>query len=59
MSASKNIVNILDRYRNIRDHFDETFFFSIYENPWMRQLYPETLQKNKPRKEKGKEVFHG
>lgn len=54
-NVSDNIVTILDSYQNIRDHFDETLFFSIYENPWMRLLYPETSQKKKPRKEQEKE----
>jgi pimeloyl-ACP methyl ester carboxylesterase len=53
-SVSDNIVTILDSYQNTRDRFDETLFFAIYENPWMRLLYPETSQKKKPRKEQKK-----
>jgi pimeloyl-ACP methyl ester carboxylesterase len=52
---SDNIVSILDSYQNIRDHFDETLFFAIYDNPWMKLLYPDTSQKRKPRKEQEKE----
>ena len=40
-SVSDSIVTFLDGYQNIRDHFDETMFFTIYENPWMKLLYPE------------------
>jgi hypothetical protein len=41
-SVSDSIVTLLDGYQNIRDNFDETMFFTIYENPWMKLLYPET-----------------
>jgi hypothetical protein len=41
-SVSDSIVTLLDGYQNIRDHFDETMFFTIYDNLWMRLLYPET-----------------
>jgi pimeloyl-ACP methyl ester carboxylesterase len=54
-NVSDNIVTILDTYQNMRDHFDETLFFAIYENPWMKLLYPEASQKKKPRKEQEKE----
>jgi hypothetical protein len=54
-NISDSIVTILDSYQNIRDHFDETLFFAIYENPGMRLLYPDTSQKKKPRKEQEKE----
>lgn len=50
-NVSDNIVTILDRYQNSRDHFSETLFFAIYENPWMKMLYPEASQKKKPGKE--------
>ena len=53
--VSDNIVTILDSYQNSRDHFSETIFFCIYENPWMRLFYPETSQNKKPRKEQEKE----
>ena len=54
-SVSDSIVTLLDGYQNIRDHFDETMFFTIYENPWMKLLYPETSPKKKPDKEQAKE----
>lgn len=38
--VSDNIVTILDGYQRARDHFDETLFFAIYENPWMKLLFP-------------------
>jgi hypothetical protein len=41
-SVSDSIVTLLDGYQNIRDHFEETLFFTIYENPWMKLLFPET-----------------
>ena len=56
-NVSDNVVTILDSYQNIRDHFDETLFFAIYENPWMRLLYPETSGKKKLRKEQETEVM--
>jgi pimeloyl-ACP methyl ester carboxylesterase len=54
-NVSDTIVAVLDSYQNIRDHFDETLFFAIYENPWMKLLYPETSWKQKPDKEQEKE----
>jgi pimeloyl-ACP methyl ester carboxylesterase len=51
-NVSDSIVTILDGFQNIRDHFAETLFFAIYENPWMRLLYPEKIEKKKPRKER-------
>ncbi len=54
-NVSDSIVTVLDSYQNIRDHFDETLFFAIYENLGMRLLYPKTSQKKKPRKEQAKE----
>jgi len=41
-SVSDSIVTLFDGYQNIRDHFEETLFFTIYENPWMKLLFPET-----------------
>jgi pimeloyl-ACP methyl ester carboxylesterase len=41
-SVSDTIVTLLDGYQNIRDHFEETLFFAIYDTPLMRLLYPET-----------------
>jgi len=47
-NVSDSIVAVLDSFQNIRDHFAETLFFSIYENPWMQIVYPESsLTKNK------------
>ncbi len=54
-NISDNIVIILDSYQDMRDHFDETLFFAIYENPWMRLLYPEASKIKKPSKEQEKE----
>ena len=53
-NISDNIVSILDSYQNSRDRFDESLFFAIYENPWMKLLFPATAQKKEPRKEQGK-----
>ena len=55
-TVSDTIVTILDSYQNIRDHFDETLFFAVYENPWMRMLFPGTSLKKTPdiEQEKGK-----
>ncbi|MBF0235203.1 MAG: DUF3141 domain-containing protein [Desulfamplus sp.] len=39
-NVSDSIVAILDSYQSIRDHFDERLFFAIYENPWMKLLFP-------------------
>ncbi|MGA8282248.1 MAG: DUF3141 domain-containing protein, partial [Desulfobacterales bacterium] len=41
-SVSDTIVTLLDGYQSIRDRSEETMFFAIYENPWMRLLFPET-----------------
>jgi len=41
-NVSDSIVSILDSYKSIRDRFDESLFFAIYENPWMKLLFPET-----------------
>jgi pimeloyl-ACP methyl ester carboxylesterase len=52
--VSDGIVNVLDSYQHLRDRLDETLFFAIYENPWMKQLLPETSQKRQPDKEREK-----
>jgi pimeloyl-ACP methyl ester carboxylesterase len=54
-NISNNIVAMLDSYQMIRDHMEESLFFAIYENPWMKLLYPETSQKKEPDKEHKKE----
>ena len=54
-NISDNIVSILDSYQNSRDHFDEALFFAIYENPWMKLLFPAAAQKKEPHKEQEKE----
>jgi hypothetical protein len=53
-NVSDGIVTMLDKYQSSRDHFDETLFFSIYENHWIKMLYPEASQKKKPGKEQEK-----
>jgi len=40
-NVSDSIVTILDSYQNARDQLDEALFFAIYENPWMKILFPE------------------
>jgi len=40
--VSDTIVALLDGCQNMRDHFEETLFFAIYDAPWMRFLYPKT-----------------
>lgn len=42
---SDGIVAMLDGFQNVRDRFEESVFFTIYENPWMKILYPETERK--------------
>ena len=53
--VSDSIVALLDSYQNVRDHLEETLFFAIYENPFMKMLYPETSLKKEPDKEQEKE----
>ena len=53
-TVSDTIVTVLDSYQSIRDHFDETLFFAIYENPWVRMLFPETSLKKAPGREQEK-----
>ena len=53
--VSDTIVTLLDGYQSIRDHFEETLFFTIYENPWMKLLFPETSPKKVPDKEQAQE----
>jgi len=38
--ASGNIVAFFDVCQDIRDHLDETTFFAVYDNPWMKRLFP-------------------
>jgi len=54
-NVSDNFVAILDSYQDIRDHLEETLFFAIYDNPWMKLLYPEASMKTEPDKKKEKE----
>jgi Protein of unknown function (DUF3141) len=54
-NISDNIVAMLDSYQGFRDHFTETLFFAIYDNPWMKLLLPETSRKKKSNKEQAKE----
>ncbi len=44
---SDNIVTMLDGYQNIRDHFEEQLFFTIYESPLMKLLFPGTSGRNR------------
>jgi pimeloyl-ACP methyl ester carboxylesterase len=53
-NISDGIINILDHYQSVRDHFDEALFFAMYENPWMKLLYPERSQKKKPHQQQEK-----
>jgi pimeloyl-ACP methyl ester carboxylesterase len=48
---SDSIVAALDSYQHIRDHFTETLFFAIYENPWIKLLYPAASHEMKSGKE--------
>lgn len=41
-NVSDSIVTILNSYQKARDQFNEAMFFAIYENHWMKMLYPET-----------------
>jgi Protein of unknown function (DUF3141) len=54
-SVSDTIVTLLDSYQRIRDHFEETLFFAIYDNPWMKLFYPAAARKKKPDQEQAKE----
>jgi pimeloyl-ACP methyl ester carboxylesterase len=49
--VSDSIVAVLDGFQSVRDHFDEALFFAVYENPWMRLLFPENTPKAKPERE--------
>ncbi|PKN89465.1 MAG: poly(3-hydroxyalkanoate) synthetase [Deltaproteobacteria bacterium HGW-Deltaproteobacteria-1] len=53
-NVSDSIVTILNSYQKARDQFNEAMFFAIYENPWMKMLYPEASQKKKPFNEQEK-----
>ena len=48
--VSDGMVTALDGYQAIRDHFEETMFFAIYENPFMKMWYPEPSSNPKPDK---------
>ena len=39
-SVSDSIVTLLDIFQAGRDQFAETLFFGIYENPWMKFMFP-------------------
>ena len=45
--VSDNIVAMLDGYQNIRDLVEEQLFFTIYESPLMKNLFPETPKRNR------------
>jgi pimeloyl-ACP methyl ester carboxylesterase len=59
-NVSDSIVALLDSYQKSRDHFSETLFFAIYENPWMKFLFPTASRQRKPgwkeKKEKREEA---
>jgi len=44
--VSDSIVTFLNIYQDSRDHFSEALFFIIYENPWMKILFP-AVSRNK------------
>jgi pimeloyl-ACP methyl ester carboxylesterase len=46
-NVSDSIVALLDSYQKSRDHFAETLFFAIYENPWMKFLFPAASRQRK------------
>ncbi|MBN2231807.1 MAG: DUF3141 domain-containing protein [Deltaproteobacteria bacterium] len=41
-AASRQIVDTLNCYRDQRDLFQEKLFFRMYDNPWMKMLFPVT-----------------
>lgn len=49
---SENIVAAWDAFQTIRDSFEETLFYSTYDNPWIKLLYqglaPEEEQMEAP-----------
>jgi hypothetical protein len=40
-------VTVLDSYQAVRDQFEETLFFAIYENPFIKMLYPDASAEKK------------
>lgn len=45
--VSDYIVATLDGYQNIRDLAEEQLFFTIYESPMLKNLFPETPERNR------------
>lgn len=43
-NLSSSLVTMLDSCQIFRDHFTETVFFAIYENPWIKRLFPATTE---------------
>ncbi|MDJ0622806.1 MAG: DUF3141 domain-containing protein [Desulfocapsaceae bacterium] len=39
-----NIESSLDQFRHYRDKYQEHFFKLTYDNPWMRELFPEVFK---------------
>jgi pimeloyl-ACP methyl ester carboxylesterase len=46
-NVSDSIVTLLNSYQENRDHFTEALFFAIYENPWMKIMFPTTSLEKK------------
>lgn len=46
-NISDNIVSFLNGYQAVRDRLEETMFFAIYENPFMKMLYPDDVSPEK------------
>jgi len=51
-TVSDDIVSMLDGYQAIRDHLGEIMFFAIYENPFMKVLYPGIAKQSRRHKAK-------
>jgi tellurite resistance protein len=45
-SISGMIKSSLDGFRNYRDQYQENIFKLMYDNPWMKTLYPDIFKKN-------------
>lgn len=44
-NVSDNIVNVLDGYRDVRDHLQETCFRAIYSNPFLKMFFKNSVEK--------------
>jgi len=45
-TVSDGIVALLDGFQKVRDHIEESVFFTVYENPWMKMLFPADSRNN-------------